>query len=329
MNDLAPDSIALDPGNGSARADAPLGLGALRRLRGASQSEVASAMGTTQSSVSRTERQPDVLLSTLRQYVDALGGRVRIFAELDGVHVELDLPHRQASNAAGREFRVVWQDPTTRSFRHIGWLRFVDGLHRFSYTDDARQSDAFVPFPQFPNVHDEYHSKELWPFFSGRVMSATAPQFPELANALGLTPTTATPVELLALGPAETSHDTIHVVPEPTELEDGRTQRAFLVSGVRHAGKADPDAISRRVGALTTGELLLLVAEPTNPTNPEALQLTAGGQVVGWVPNYLLDEVHQHLGAGRSLTFTVLRANGPDTPWHLRLLAQMTAAAPE
>ncbi len=306
----------------------PLTLGDLRRQRGASQAEVASAMGTAQSSVSRTERQPDILLSTLHQYVQGLGGQLRLYVDIRDERFEIDLPatRRDVEAIAEREFRVVWQDPDSRGFKQIGWLRFGGGQYTFSYTDEARETDSFQPFPSFPSLTDLYKSKELFPFFSGRVMSATSPDFEELTNALGLTRETTTPVELLALGQADSPHDTIHVVPEPIEHENGTSERTFLVSGVRHANEDDPDSVGALVAALEAGALLELRREPTNPKNPRALQLATDDVVVGWVPDYLLDEVHGHLGAQRDLRFAVVKANGSATPWHLRLSCRMTAA---
>lgn len=318
-----------EPRNRS-EADPAVTLGDLRRRRGASQAEVASAMGTTQSSVSRTERQPDILLSTLQQYAQGLGGRLRLYVDIGDERFELQLPatRRDAESIVEREFRVVWQDPDSRGLKQIGWLRFGGAQYTFSYTDEARETDSFQPFPPFPSLTSVYKSKELFPFFSGRVMSATSPDFDELTHALGLTRDTATPVELLALGQADSPHDTIHVVPEPIEHEDGTSERTFLVSGVRHANEDDPEAVGAVVSALESGALLELRPEPTNPKNPRALQIATDDVVVGWVPDYLLDEVHGHLGAQRDLRFAVVKANGPATPWHLRLLCRMTAAPP-
>ena len=61
-----------------------LRLAELRKLAGRSQARVATSMGTTQSAVSRTERQGDLLLSTLDQYVAALGGSLKLCVELNG-----------------------------------------------------------------------------------------------------------------------------------------------------------------------------------------------------------------------------------------------------
>jgi transcriptional regulator with XRE-family HTH domain len=56
----------------------------LRQALGKTQSEFARKLNKPQTTISRMERQSDMLLSTLDRAVQALGGRVRIIAELPG-----------------------------------------------------------------------------------------------------------------------------------------------------------------------------------------------------------------------------------------------------
>src|SRR5271155_3314425 len=53
----------------------------LRRARKLTQARVAKTLGITQDSVSRLEKRSDLLLSTLRKTVRAMGGEVRIVAQ--------------------------------------------------------------------------------------------------------------------------------------------------------------------------------------------------------------------------------------------------------
>jgi transcriptional regulator with XRE-family HTH domain len=307
-----------------------LTLAALRRHSGRSQAQVASAMGTTQSGVSRLERQADVRASTLQEYVVALGGRLRLVVELDGREIDLCLPTSDTSDTPDdrREYRVIWQDPTTRGFHHVGWLEHVRGNFTFSYTDEARSNAAFKPFPPFPLFDETYRASELFPFFAVRLISAMDPNFEAVLDALGLSRAEATPAELLAHSSAEPAYDTIQVVPEPVELPDRSVVRTFLASGVRHVDEQDPDGLSARVAGLKSGDSLDLVPEPSNPFNHRALRLFAGDAPVGWVPDYLVEEIHAYLGSKREVTLTVERANGPETPWHVRLLCRLTVAPP-
>jgi transcriptional regulator with XRE-family HTH domain len=59
-------------------------LQALRKAHQKTQEKVATALGIGQDSVSRLEQRSDMLLSTLREYVAAIGGRVRLLVEFEG-----------------------------------------------------------------------------------------------------------------------------------------------------------------------------------------------------------------------------------------------------
>ena len=56
-------------------------LRALRQLLHLTQVEMAEILETSQNAVSRTERQSDLLISTLNKYVDALGGELQLVAK--------------------------------------------------------------------------------------------------------------------------------------------------------------------------------------------------------------------------------------------------------
>lgn len=53
----------------------------LRRARKLTQVRMAKKLGITQDSVSRLEQRSDLLLSTLRKTVEAMGGRLSLVAE--------------------------------------------------------------------------------------------------------------------------------------------------------------------------------------------------------------------------------------------------------
>ena len=53
----------------------------LRRARKLTQVHLAKALGITQDGVSRLEKRTDLLLSTLREYVEAMGGKLSLIAE--------------------------------------------------------------------------------------------------------------------------------------------------------------------------------------------------------------------------------------------------------
>lgn len=66
-----------------------LDLRAIRELTGRTQEDVASAAEIEQSEVSRLERRQDCRLSTLRRYVQALGGELEVIANFGDRRVRL------------------------------------------------------------------------------------------------------------------------------------------------------------------------------------------------------------------------------------------------
>jgi transcriptional regulator with XRE-family HTH domain len=77
----------------------------LRKARKLTQARVAKTLGITQDSVSRLEKRTDLLLSTLRKTVKAMGGEVRITAEFpDRAPILLtDFSPERAPRKAGRK----------------------------------------------------------------------------------------------------------------------------------------------------------------------------------------------------------------------------------
>jgi transcriptional regulator with XRE-family HTH domain len=55
-----------------------LRLQQVREAAGLTQEQVAQRMGVTQASLSRLEHRPDVKLSNIRKYIEAVGGRLEV-----------------------------------------------------------------------------------------------------------------------------------------------------------------------------------------------------------------------------------------------------------
>jgi DNA-binding XRE family transcriptional regulator len=62
----------------------PVRLKELRKARGLSQAELADILNKKQGEVSKIERRQDVKLSTLRDYVESVGGTLQVLARLPG-----------------------------------------------------------------------------------------------------------------------------------------------------------------------------------------------------------------------------------------------------
>jgi predicted XRE-type DNA-binding protein len=76
----------------AARAEAMLvemQLQDLRKTRNVTQVEVAKAMSVEQAAISKLERRDDMYVSTLRSYVRALGGELKLVASFPDAEIQL------------------------------------------------------------------------------------------------------------------------------------------------------------------------------------------------------------------------------------------------
>lgn len=72
-----------------------MALHELRRARHLNQMQVATGLKSAQSEVSKIENRADMHVSTLRQYVEALGGHLEMQAVFPDQTVELDLASKR------------------------------------------------------------------------------------------------------------------------------------------------------------------------------------------------------------------------------------------
>lgn len=71
-----------------------LALAQIREKRELTQTDVARVLETSQANISRIERQRDLYLSTLADYVTALGGTLKISAVFEDEEVEIGVGAR-------------------------------------------------------------------------------------------------------------------------------------------------------------------------------------------------------------------------------------------
>lgn len=215
-----------------------------------------------------------------------------------------------------RRFAVSWRNSTSNGIFRVGILDADKAGFRFRYLSSASDIAGFRPFIGFPRIDESYVSIHLWPFFSLRAMDPRRPDFGLYVSRLGLTSESSV-LDVLSRSGGETQGDRVSVIEAPRVGSDGSTEYVFLVRGSRYATAQFSSA--GIVDQLRRGDGLLVVPDASNPVNPDALLVAAGaGQPIGWVPD-LLVPYFQVLAEHRG-ELTVERNNGPEAPWHMRLL---------
>lgn len=212
-----------------------------------------------------------------------------------------------------RKLRLIWKHPETRRYHDVGRFEELhDGRFVFRYTDGAGEVPDFSALLQFPDLDRVYVSEALPAFFANRIMSKQRPSYEHHLGWLGLS-ADAAPFEILARTGGSRATDTFHVV-GAFDPEEDQHEGAFFVSGVRYK-KFD-------LSSLRIGQELELVDEPDNAINPRALLLSSDGAQLGWVPDWLVDDLHAFRSAGGAVSVRIEQVN-LDAPPHLSVLCRM------
>ncbi len=188
------------------------------------------------------------------------------------------------------------------------------------------ESAGFRPLLTFPDRDAVYRSPELFPLFANRVMARARPEYDGFVRWLDLPPGETDPLLLLARSEGQRETDMFEVFSAPERTPDARYRMTFFVHGLRHrTEKALAVALE-----LEPGERLHLQPDPGNPEDQEALKVIGRGEHVGFVPRYLLRDLHSLRLAGADDTMVaVTRVNPPPAPLQFRVLTSFDAPWPE
>lgn len=117
----------------------------LRELRGVTQTSVSAAMQLTQPAVSKLERRADVSVLALRDYIEALGGRLEVTARFpDGAQSLLDASETREQRPPLRkvaERRTAWGDALPED-----WVAEIERVRRLSPEDRLEEAAALSEF---------------------------------------------------------------------------------------------------------------------------------------------------------------------------------------
>jgi hypothetical protein len=227
-----------------------------------------------------------------------------------------------------RSLFVSWRDPDVGSIHPIGRLVRRIGpageRYSFAYLKLAEKLPGFEPLPGLPDLHRRYDSDHLFPVFSNRLMPRSRPDYDLLAARVDLAGD-ADPFEVLARTGGRRATDRIEVFAGPTRTPDGQSCVLFFVRGIRHV-----EGAAEAVATLRRGDRLRLVDDPDNRFNSRALIIRVSDErQIGWVPNYLVDHVHELRELnGEDPIVEVEHVNDETVAPHMRLLCRLQAPWP-
>lgn len=219
---------------------------------------------------------------------------------------------------------LAWRDPAKRWYP-VGELSLDGAIYRFRYlagSVTAQRDAGFRPLVAFPDFDQEYVSEHLFPTFENRIPSPANADYVAYMEWLALPADQRDALDVLARSGGVRATDLFEVFPRPERSKDGRYLVHVFAHGLRHL----PEVAKARATQLVAGECLDLVPEPENPVDPLALKKHTGDGVhVGYVPRYLVEDLHRLRDVAR---VTVERVNPPPAPIQFRLLCRIDAPWP-
>lgn len=222
---------------------------------------------------------------------------------------------------------ISWQDPKTLRFHPVGRLSLVerddqDNYYEFIYIQEAEEAagKSFHPFASFPDLNVVYRSRELFPMFGNRILSAKRADFPEYLSDLNLPESTRDPILILGRSEGRRVTDSLEMFPYPTFDPEYGFRTTFWARSIVRLN----DSSRRRIDRLAPDEALYYMPDPQNTYDPRSIKLrTKDDVIVGAVPYYLLDDIHILLAHDVDPIFHVERISPSQSPYHERLLCRL------
>jgi len=223
---------------------------------------------------------------------------------------------------------VMWQDEQSRDWFVVGCLDHDGNNYTFRYTEGAKKSTCFQPFPKMERLDQHYVSTDLFPVFANRLLPESRPEHKDFIRWLGLAGQEPHDIVLLARGEGqrETDSVTLHACPEKDE--EGRYRSLFFSHGIRHGYL--PENSEKRLETLRAGDQLFPAFDVQNVKDSNAILLRTGDpiQFTGYCPRYFAQDFKKLQLNTKDFRITVVQIN-LDAPSRFKLLCEASAEWPE
>lgn len=207
----------------------------------------------------------------------------------------------------------------------IGLLEHNSDGYKFSYTKGIKNINNFKPFGSMKE--NVITSKELFPFFSNRVLSPTRPEYKRMLEWMNLEEEHCTPLLILALTEGKRGTDDIELFSCPVP-RNGRFRVSFFAHGVRYTHESNIESIT----SVKDGEQLYIMKDFQNDIDSNAFALRTGDPIklLGYLPRYLALDVKELCAKiePKDINISVVK-NNKDAPMAFRYLCEIDAPWPK
>lgn len=203
---------------------------------------------------------------------------------------------------------LVWQNPETRLFYHIGTLNYSGAEYSFSYTHRSESNrnimealrNGYKLHPVFPELKKTYTAESLFPAFNRRIPDISRIGYQKILEEFSL-PLDADRMDILRETRGGLAGDP-YTFEEPLILKGNHLRSNFYINGMRHVENL-PDNWKEYVHI---GDQLVIEPDKANKFDPFAVKIkTQNGLELGYIPGIYAQAVHALLDRSVNLTLTV------------------------
>ncbi|HEJ7999416.1 TPA: HIRAN domain-containing protein [Serratia liquefaciens] len=218
---------------------------------------------------------------------------------------------------------LAWQSPETRDWHVVGQLNERENDYVFKYTKGAMKVKNFIPFSGMEDISSTYSSKELFPLFKNRVLSARRPEYPQFMKWLGLDKNEFSAMEMLARTGGARATDNLQVFKRIEIQEDGTFDYYFFAHGISYLS----ESAKERINNLKDGEKLYLCPDPQNEYDECAVMIRTGGpvEIIGYCPRYIAKVIGIFLASSGSKLSLKVESMQANAPVNYRLMCKLEA----
>ena len=146
-------------------------------------------------------------------------------------------------------------------------LKHEDG-YELRYLLGAERLPGFTGLSRMQSLEKSYRSKNLFPFFSNRILSKSRPEYQNFLRWLGKEELPSNPMEMLAVTGGARATDDYELFAHP-KLVGGSLELEFFPRGLRHyTDRAVQDLLE-----LSINERVYLLRDVQNGRDPDALAI--------------------------------------------------------
>lgn len=218
---------------------------------------------------------------------------------------------------------LLWQNPDTTLYYHIGTLSFDGEKYCFYYTHHndvyLKVSDAlrngYIQHPAFRDLDKTYESLKMFDAFNRRIPSEHRENFIEILDDLGLD-SSADRMDILKATRGKLLGDS-YSFEEPLMLSDDQhLTSTFYINGMRHRNL--PSSWSKDIAV---NEDVVLEPEYNNDKDSNAVKIMSkGGIHLGYVPGVYAEAVNALIQTKLEPTIKIKQIRPTSTPqWWLQV----------